>query len=229
MSVSRTVLLILLVMLFSSACASRRPGPPEGLEPRAQLSWWLDRWEEARPGEDPDGRARGLSPTVIRRGMRDLAVSEEPDPMVYAANGLLALEQGDRPRAERWLDDALALDPHLPAAVQARAQLALTEGNTAGARRLLESLLTVRPEMGVAHEALAGVAFLEGDLEEAEASLAMAQALDGPSARLAYHRGLVAEFAKDTDAALVHYARALELDPGHRQASRRRRALVLAR
>lgn len=217
------------VLLCCGACATPRPGPPEGLDTRAQLGWWLDRWEAARPAEGRGGPTEGLDPDVIRRGLRELALARDPDATVSAANGLLALEQGDLPRAERWLDDALSLDPHLPSAVQARAQVALQNGNTAAARRLLLSLQALRPELGSVHEALAGVAFLDGDLEAAADSLQRAEALAGASARLAYHRGLVAEFAHDEQAALAHYAEALKLEPGHVQATRRRLALVLSR
>ncbi len=225
----RPARLLPLAVLCCCACATPRPGPPEGLDTRAQLSWWLDRWDDARPAEERGGRAEGLDPDVIRRGVRELALAQAPDATVYAANGLLALEQGDLPRAERWLDDALSLDPHLPAAVQARAQLALQNGNTAAARRLLLTLQAMRPELGSLHEALAGVAFLEGDLEAAQESLRRSEALGGPSARLAYHRGLVAEYAQDELAAMAHYDEALRLEPGHVQATRRRLALLLSR
>ena len=234
-------LLTLAVVLALGACAGFKQEPPQEWGPDAKLAWWLDAWyetqdeqgrrgpygsddgpptdrerEEYARGEDEaddDERPPQLTLAVVRAGIRRVSLEypEHVDSLV--ANGALALSSGDSAAAEQWLDDALALDPGRTDAAVLRARIAAEAGNLPGAVRILRRTLIVRPDAPEVHEAFAGVLFLQGDLEGAREELDIATRLGGSTARIAYHRGLLAEREGQAPDAARWYRRAVDADP----------------
>jgi tetratricopeptide (TPR) repeat protein len=126
---------------------------------------------------------------------------------------VLAYDAKEPEKAQRYLDSVLAIEPTYPDAAVLRSQIAVEEGNMPFARRLLETQIGYRPDHPGLREALAGVCYLERDLEGARASLAAAEALHAPAWRVAFHRGLLAEFAGDGNEAQRQYQLCTDANP----------------
>jgi len=234
---SRVASILLLSTALSAAGCALTPNasPPAGWNADAKLAWWLDAWLEGRghpraelephpaPAEDADASADEeegeenegprIPPWVVRAGLRQLALEYPRHVPTLVANGALSLTTSDHHLAQQWLEEALTLDPtHVEAGVLL-ARVAVDAGNLVGARRTLQRLLLVRPDAAQARETLAGVLYLQGETERAELELQHAARLGGESARLAYHRGLLAERAGDLQRAAAWYRQAVDADP----------------
>ena len=160
--------------------------------------------------------------------VRALALDHPRHVPTLVANASLAFEAADPVGAQKYLDQALRVEPRHIDATLLRVRIAAEAGNLPYARRRLEELLDLTPDEASLHEALAGVLYLDGEYERATRELELAARLREttvPGGVTDYHRGLVAEAAGDLDAARAHYRRSLELDPDFEPAARRWRWL----
>ena len=225
---SRRTLPVLLALAISG-CLS--PPPSEVPPPDEALREALRELRAARPeafgaerqAGDEDARRRGdASATAVEAGVRRLALVHPRHVDTLVASAALALEGGNEARAERQLDQALAVDPaHVPALLL-RTRLAAESGNLSSARRRLEDALELRPDDVDLCEALAGVLYLQGEHEATLAELDLVDRLDADRAwRSDYHRGLVAEAREDLSTAREHYRRSLVVRSDFEPARRR--------
>ena len=145
------------------------------------------------------------------------------------AAAAIALDAGDRMRAQAYADRALALAPTDVEARTLRVRIAVADGATELARRLVDDGLRARPDAAGLHESSAWLHQLAGEADAALAALTLAERLGAPAARVAFHRGLVEEQRGDVDAAERHYRSALAADAGCEAAARRLAGLVARR
>lgn len=156
-----------------------------------------------------DGDSAGLVEDLKRALERD-----PDDSVVWLRLGAVYLAIGHLPEAESALTRSVELDG---ADVEARLLFADALSHLrkldAAAFQLVQAR-RVAPRDARVHRQL-GVVFLEKGLhDKAEASLSAAAELDPTDARTPFLRGLVCDVRKDHAAALPHYRRAVDLDPG---------------
>ncbi len=162
---------------------------------------------------DPVQRlAEGDSAGVLEDLERQLA-AEPLDELAWLRLGVVYLTIGHLPEAESALVKSVALNGD---DVEGRLLLADVLGRLrkldAAAFQLIQAR-RLAPHDVRAHRQL-GVIFLDkGLLDKAEQSLAMASTLEPTDPKVPFLRGLVADARKDAARALVHYRRAVELDP----------------
>jgi tetratricopeptide (TPR) repeat protein len=137
----------------------------------------------------------------------------------------LCLELRRPDDAVAYLDMARDVDPACAEAAVLRSRIALEQGNHPFALRLLDEQAVLHPDRHEVFEARAAVFFLTGRSGEALQDLTVAGKLGAPAWRIAYNRGLVAEFQRRPDVASVHYAECLKLNPGFEPARARQRGV----
>lgn len=201
------------------ACASD-PAEREarrGERPQAVLADVIDDLE----GQDRNDLA---SLAASEQRLADALWREPGHPDAWATVAALELLQGDRRGARASLDRALDLAPLDADAVLLRAQIALEDGSVSVAARLLDDAIRLAPGDLDLRELRAGVAFTAGDLDTAEQHLAGCEPLardDAARARLAFHRGLIAESRLQMEEARDAFRAAHDLDPTLRAAAER--------
>lgn len=162
---------------------------------------------------DPIERlAGGDSAGVIEELQR--ALSHDPgNEVAWLRLGAVFLAIGHLPEAEEALARTVELDGEdVEARLLFADVLARLRKLDAAAFQLVQAR-RVAPKDSRVHRQL-GVVFLEKALlEKAEQSLAVAAELAPDDAKTPFVRGLVADARRDSASALVHYRRAVELDP----------------
>lgn len=226
----RLSLLLVLAAVSFSACAHAPHDRHRFGTPDERLASYLARLDDDRT-ETIDSRDRR---TIVDSGrllteIERLAVEFPRHVPTLVTCGVLRFESGDLPRAQAYLDRALALDPVRPEAAVVRARIAMREGNLPFARRLLETRIDRAPQHAGLREALAAVLFLAGDYAGADRALATAANLGAPAWRTDYHRGLAAERAGRSSEAEQFYLRATLANQSFRPAEARLKALEAER
>jgi TolB-like protein/DNA-binding winged helix-turn-helix (wHTH) protein/Tfp pilus assembly protein PilF len=118
-----------------------------------------------------------------------------------------------RPRAERAIETALALDSSAVDAYFARAILATGDGRYASAHKDLDKALALRPNSSTAHALYSEVWLAENQPEQATAAAARALDLDPLSPWTNVNMGIVLFSVGRWNEAIVTVNRARELDP----------------
>lgn len=162
---------------------------------------------------DPVSRlAEGDSAGVIEELVRGLEAEPE-DTLSWLRLGAVYLAIGHVPEAEQALAKAVALDGE---DVEARLLYgdALARGKKldAAAFQLVQAR-RLAPRDARVHRQLGVAMFDKGLFDKADAALAVAEELDPTDPRAPFVRGLVCDQRRDTAGALVHYRRAVALDP----------------
>lgn len=220
----RSTLLVAIVLL-SSLPSCLTPPPSRVGSPDEELGTLLEQLHDARGGTF--AKEAGIADTAaaregrIRREIERLAVVHPRHVPVLVANASLAYERNDPVGAQKYLDQALALDPSHTQATLLRVRIAAEAGNLPYARRMLRDHLELAPDRPELHEALGGILYLTGDYDEALAALDVADRLrevpvEGEPATPSvthYHRGLIAEARGDFAVALESYRRSQEQSP----------------
>ena len=201
----------------------------------AKLETLLNSLQRARGGslsdvESEDGSNDYLSAREleIARDLRRLGFEHPRHIPTLVANAALALEANDPVGAQRYLDQALRLDPGHLHGTLLRVRVAAEQGNLPYALRRVREQLEQCPDDPRLRETLAGVQYLLGDYAAAREQLDLAQALGESSAadwRIEYHRGLVAEGEGLVSVAREHYRKSQELNERFVPAQRRWRWL----
>ncbi len=216
-------------LALGAGCQSP-PGNP--YDPAVRLEALLESWRETRSnGWSCEESAPHDSPIIdcerIRDELEQMAYDFPRNVPVLFANAVVAFEYRRYGRCQMFLDGLFEVQPaHADAAVL-RSRIAVREGNMRFARRLLEEQIELTPDHAGLREARAAVFYLTGDLEEADRELRAALRLGAPEARIAYHRGLVAEADDRVREAGHYYARAVELDPEDQRAAGRLRGITV--
>lgn len=217
----RTLPLSLLAALLAPACLSPAPGvdPP----PDSELRNNLELLREVRGGAF-DGTSNESESEVVRE-LQTLAFKYPRHTQILIANAAVAYDGGDPVMAQKYLDQALEVDPGHVSATLLRVRIAAEEGSLQYARRRLDDQLQLAPDVPELREAYAGVLYLLSEYDEAEDELDVAEHLVGPEGesgwRIAYHRGLIAEARGDRRLAEEHYQRCAELNPDFERGARR--------
>lgn len=213
---------LLLLPLASLAGCATNDVP---VDPEREVVVVLDAWEAQREGargEPSVSEPRELpDPGIVQARLEALSLEHPTHVEALVANGVVAWEAGQPEKAGGYLDRALALDPAHGDAAVLRARLALAEGGLPFARRLLERTGHLAPGHAGVQETLAGVLYLQGDLDQAKATLLLAERLGAPGWRVSYDLGLVEEARGDGPAAEAHYRAAVEANPDHAPARER--------
>lgn len=225
----RTALALAVLSWVAGACQTPTENPYDS---EARLAELMEQYREIRRnGWRCEERKPTVTPFVdcerIRKNLERLAIEFPRDVPVLMANAVIAFETQRYSRSQMYLDRVLALETTHPDAAALRVELAVREGNLRFARRLVDEQIELAPDRGKLREARAAVRYLSGDYLGAERDLEAALALGVPPARVAYHKGLLAEARGHSLEAIDHYGRALELDPGDEKAASRLRALEL--
>ena len=163
----------------------------------------------------------------IRTELEQMAYDFPRHVPVLFANAIVAFENRQYGKSQMFLDTLFNVQPAYPDAAVLRSRIAVREGNMRFARRLLDEQIELTPDHAGLREARAAVFYLTGDLDRADRDLRSALRLGGPEARIAYHRGLVAEAGDRVEDANRHYTRAVELDPEDRRAVGRLRGILV--
>jgi tetratricopeptide (TPR) repeat protein len=143
-------------------------------------------------------------------------------------NAVLAYDEKQFVKSQQLLDSLFSLRAVHPEAAVLRARLALDEGNTPFALRYLEQQIQLSPDHAGLRELHASTLYSVGRLDDARASLTVAERLGAPNWRIAYGRGLIEESAGNSAEARVYYEAALRARPGWGPAEARLRALNAA-
>lgn len=125
------------------------------------------------------------------------------------ANAVLAYDERQPVKAERYLDTLFSLQAVHPEAAILRSRISIETGNLPAARRLLESQVNCTPDHAGLRESLSAVLYMSGDLAAAVSALDVAEGLGAPPWRVAFNRGLIAEKAGDAQSAEQQYAAAV--------------------
>ena len=205
---------LLLVSLLVAGCGGElRPTDPD-----AELRPLVDRYLELSAEQSTAAYADDHGGPLLDRGhlrveIERLALEFPDHPSILFAAAVTSHDAHERAKAQHFLDRLLRVEPDHADAVLLRCRIAREDGNLPLARRLLDQLLARRPALASAREALAGLHFEAGDLPAAHRELVLAERLGPPTARVAYHRGLLAEARGDHAAAQAAYRTAVARDP----------------
>lgn len=222
----RALPLLLCATLLAPSCLSPEPGvnPPPDTELRATLRALKD----VRGGEFEVTEAAsnsGTSEDELVRELQSLAFRYPRHVPTLVANAAVSYERGDPVNAQKYLDQALDVDPGHVHASLLRVRIAAEEGSLQYASRWLRSQLELAPDNTAVREAYAGVLYLQSEYKDAEQELDNVERLLGPEHedawRLAYHRGLIAEARGDLGRAEELYGRCSELNPEFERGMRR--------
>ena len=228
---SARVLASCLLLAFCSLASCLTPTPTWYGKPDQELEALLSQLRDVRGGAFEGEASRAPeSPQEgeLVRAIEALSLTYPSHVPVLVACASLAYERSDSVRAQKLLDQALAIRPdHVPATLL-RVRIASEAGNLPYARRRLTEQLQLTPDDSVLHEAYAGVLYLLGDYEEALLELDLSDRLrrapqGGWSTN--YHRGLIAEAQGDLGAALGYYQLSCAQNTEFEPAARRRRWL----
>jgi Flp pilus assembly protein TadD len=141
-------------------------------------------------------------------------------PTLLQARATLALAQGDTATAEAGFREALEADPTLRKARNNLALVLMEQDRAADAVPEAETLTRVHPLFPGGWHTLGMARLQAGDLPGADAAFTQAQTLAPQDADVAFRRGSVAWLQDRKEAAVGHWRRAVELDPGHADAHR---------
>ena len=227
------ILLLALPLMPAFSCLT--PEPAAMTSPDEELEILLSELEGARGGFDGDettldGGRRFPSATELElaRALRQLAFEHPRHVPTLVANAAVAFEANDFVGAQRYLDQALRLDPTHVSGTLLRVRIAAEQGNLPFAMRRVREQLEQAPDDPRLRETLAGIHYLLGDFTAAneQLDLALALAEEGENEwRIEYHRGLIAEGEGDNDRAREHYRRSQDLNPEFEPSLRRWRWL----
>lgn len=133
----------------------------------------------------------------------------------------IAMERGQRQRAQGFVERALDLDARNVEARCLRVRIAVQDGNLDLARKIVEDGLQLRPDASRLYESAAWVDQLDERHDDAMRALDAAAALHAPAWRVAFHRGLIEELRGAYDRAEDHYRAAWKSNPSCREARER--------
>ena len=220
----------LIAAFACSACLS--PPPSYVGSADAQLEQLLVGLRDVRGGgferEGPTGTQAAAMEGQLIREVRGLALAFPRHVPILVANASLAYERRDFVGAQKYLDQALQVDPVHREATLLRVRIAAEAGNLPYARRKLGEQLAYAPDDADLREAHSGVLYLLGDFDEALEELDVADRLreDGEGRwRTDYHRGLIAEARGELEEARDFYRESHEQNPDFEPAARRWRWL----
>ncbi|HKQ58730.1 MAG TPA: tetratricopeptide repeat protein, partial [Candidatus Eisenbacteria bacterium] len=98
------------------------------------------------------------------------------------------------------------------------ANLAFARGAHAEARELMTRALAIVPELPRGHEMLGMIALAQGDPRAAIEAFEWERALDPATRDVPFRLGQAWQRLGDRERARTWYRRAIDLDPGHREA-----------
>ncbi|MBL8861918.1 MAG: tetratricopeptide repeat protein [Planctomycetes bacterium] len=221
-NLSRSHLLFALVALLAGGCATSSFGHrSENCDPDQRLEQLLDAYESGRNGGINSSGNLLADCQRARNAIERLALEFPAHAPTLLAAGQLAYENGEREKAQNYVDQIFRLQPIYPAAGVLRAQIATDEGNVPLARRVLETQIQYTPDHALLRESHAKVLFLSGDLSGAASAVDAAEALGAPAWRVAFHRGLIAEKAGRAAEARAQYQACIDANPSYAAAKSR--------
>jgi len=214
---------LILCLSLQASCLSPEPGRVGS--PDEELAAVLEELRFERGGDFSEGRSPGEGNLVA--DLERLALVHPRHVPVLVANAAVAYEENDPVGAQKYLDQALALDPTSVPATLLRVRIAAEGGNLPYAQRKLREQLELAPDDPRLREALAGVLFLLGQYEEALVELDVAEHFleEGERGGTDYHRGLIAEAMGRFEEARAYYLKSQGGEASADRATRRLRWL----
>ena len=220
-----------LLLLATSSCLTNSVGYREQcMDPDVRLARLLEDYDRSKdpagpycgcwPDWDandwkpcPDSGHILVDPDRVWNRIEELAFEFPRHEPTLLANAMIAYEEGERIKSQRYLDQILSLVKVHPDAAVLRSRLAVEDGNLKTARKLLDDHIRHVPNHAGLHEALAGIHFLEGMYEDAQSEIAVAEELGAPTWRMAFNLGLIAETQGELRQAAEFYQSAYDLNP----------------
>jgi tetratricopeptide (TPR) repeat protein len=202
-------------VVATAACGPPRPiTRQECYSPDRQLADVLQPFEARRAAGCGSSERRGAACEQYRREIERLSAVCPAHVPTLMANAVISYDDGQREKAQQFLDRSLGQPGSHPDAAALRARIAIEEGNAPFARRLLEQQIRLAPNHAGLRETNGGALFLAGQLDGARRELAAAATLGAPAWRVAYHLGLIEEAAGRVAEARRYYAEAIAGNPG---------------
>ena len=217
--------------LLCPACLT--PAPSHVGSPDTELETILVNLKDVRGGsfQRDEGHVRSGEAAVeaqLTRELRALTLMFPRHVPGLVASASLAYERRDSVTAQKYLDQALVLEPEHLEATLLRVRIAAEAGNLPYARRKIGEQLSFAPDNADLREAHSGVLYLLGEYDLAKEELDVADRLrpdDAEVWRTNYHRGLIAEALGDLEQAQEFYRLSYEQNPTFEPAGRRFRWL----
>lgn len=211
---------LLVLILGCAGCRSvlgpppECPGDPDAAVMELRRDWQRAPYVGLYEGTDCGDCESDVKPkALIRRETENLLYRFPRHVPTRLFAALLAYEADDPVRAVEHLDTLLELQPVHPEAAVLRARIALESGNIPFAKTFLREQVALRPNDPALHEALSSAHFMDDNLDDALASLDVADRLGAPQWRVAYNRGVIEEARGNSQVAAGHYKSSLSLMP----------------
>lgn len=207
-------ILALALAFVASACTTYSFGHRDtNCDPDERLAQLLDDYEECHRHSDGNGTHLAVDCDRAAVAIERLATEFPRHVPTLQAIAVIAYDNGDRAKAQRYLAAVFAIEPSYPEAAILRSRVAIEEGNLRLAREQLENQVVYTPNHAGVHEALSSVYYLSGEMERASSAITRAEKLGAPAWRVAFNRGLLAEAAGRTTEAQRQYRAALDANP----------------
>jgi tetratricopeptide (TPR) repeat protein len=208
------VSLALAMALASSACTTASFGHRErNTDPDERLDALVSAYQDSRGGKDTNDSHLLVDAERSAAELEQLALEFPRHVRTLQANAVIAYDNHDHAKTQRYLAALFAVEPSYPEAAILRSRVAIDEGNLPLARRQLEAQVDYTPNHAGVREALSSVLYMSGDLDGAARSIAVAEKLGAPAWRVAFNRGLLAEAAGRPADAQRFYRAALDANP----------------
>lgn len=213
---------LVLLALVTSACTTSSFGHRDrNPDPDERLDALVAAYQESRGGRDANDTHLLADAGRQAAEIEQLALEFPRHTRTLQANAVIAYENKDHAKTQRYLSALFAVEPSYPEAAILRSRVAIDEGNLPLARRQLEAQVDYTPNHAGVREAFSSVLYMSGDLEGATREIAVAEKLGAPAWRVAFNRGLLAEAAGRPADAQRFYRAALDANPGFEAAQAR--------
>lgn len=208
--------------LVASACTTASFGHRErNVDPDERLDALVSAYQQSRGGKDSSDSHLLVDAERQAAEIEHLALEFPRHVRTLQANAVIAYDNRDHAKTQRYLAALFAVEPSCPEAAILRSRVAIDEGNLPLARRQLESQVSYTPNHPGVREALSSVLYMSGDLDGAGREIGIAEKLGAPAWRVAFNRGLLAESAGRPGDAQRYYKSALDANPGFEAARAR--------
>lgn len=214
---------VLTLCAVITACQSSFGHRSQECDPDKRLAELLNQYDQCKTGkvEGDGGDQVIVDCNRVWNQIERLTLEFPRHVPSLMANAVLAYDEKQPEKADRYLNVLFGLQPvHADAAIL-KSRIAIESGNLPSARRLLESQVKCTPDHAGLREALSAVLYMSGDLQGAGATLDVAEGLGSPPWRVAFNRGLIAEKAGDKGAAEQQYEAAVAGNPDYKPAQAR--------
>jgi len=187
---------------------------------RDQAIHWLEEAVQRRPGFRPAMKelAAALSESGQLARAAEILEKAGRDADALADLGNVYLQEGRADQAEQALQQAISINPDLPAAYNLLGLARSRRGDQRGAENAFREAIRIQPDLAEARTNLGNLLAASGDLPQALFHLRMAAASDTASVEAHFDLGEALAASGSFDQALAQLEAALLLNPNHARA-----------